>query len=268
MGTALLDGFLRKPSAPRGAALQLAACVRSQQSVNRLRSHLGEKSSQVDIGHGNEAVAMAERAQMIILGCRPQDLSGLLSTPKLPQTFAGKTIVSMLAGVATKSVREQIATHGGPGDAAVVLVQPSIGAKFGSSVSVVAAPEGEEESGDLTEEVFSNVGSVVRVAENMLTKGIAVNAVGHALAIQAVDAMTDACVAEGVPREDAVKLAQAYLRSGASCMENGMTAESLKAAVSTPSGVTLNAVVDLEKNGVRAGIGETMRSAVRYAGSM
>lgn len=268
MGTALLDGFLKRPSASRGAALQLAASVRSQQSVNRLRDHLGEKSGQVEIGHGNAAVDMAERAQMIILGCRPQDLGGLLQTPKLPQTFAGKTIVSLLAGVTSQSVREQIASHGGPRDSSVVLVQPSIGAKFGSSVSVVAAPEDQKDSADLSEEVFSHVGSVVRVAENMLTKGIAVNAVGHALAIQAVDAMTDACVAEGVPREDAKSLAQAYLRSGASCMENGMTPESLKAAVSTPSGVTLNAAVDLEKNGVRAGIGETMRSAVRYAGSM
>lgn len=268
MGTALLDGFLQKPTGPHGAALQLAACVRSQQSVNRLRTHLGDRANLVDIGHGNDAVKMAERAQMIILGCRPQDLTGLLKTPKLPQAFAGKTIISMLAGVAGKHVREQIANHGGPEVAAVVLVQPSIGAKFNASVSVMASPENDTSSADIAEEVFSQVGTVVRVAENMLNKGTAINAVGHAIALQAVDAMTDACVAEGVSRDDAVKLAQAYLRSGASCMESGMTAEQLKAALSTPSGITLNAVVKLEKEGVRAGVGETMRMAIRYAEDM
>lgn len=192
----------------------------------------------------------------------------MLQTPKLPQTFAGKTIISMLAGVAGKHVRDQIARHGGPEDAAVVLVQPSIGAKFNSSVSVMAASEDKADHADLAEEVFSQVGSVVRIAENMLNKGTAINAVGHALALQAVDAMTDACVAEGVSRDDAVKLAQAYVRSGASCMENGMSAEQLKAALSTPSGITLNAVVKLEREGVRAGVGETMRTAIKYADNM
>lgn len=268
MGTALLNGFLRRPSGPKGVALQLAACVRSKQAVDRLRTHLGETADHVDIGHGNDIVRMAEHAQMIVLGCRPQDLGSMLKTPKLPQTFTGKTIVSMLAGIPSKQVREEIATHGGPKNASVVLIQPSIGAKFNASVSVLAAPESNDDSTALTDQVFSQVGTVVQVPENMLTKGIAVNAVGHALAIQAVDAMTDACVAEGVPRDDAIRLAQAYLRSGASCMENGMTPESLKSAVSTPSGVTLNAVVNLEKAGVRTGIGETMRNAIQYAESM
>ena len=205
---------------------------------------------------------------MIILGCQPQDLGELLRAPKLPQTFAGKTIISMLAGMAGKHVREQIADHGGPNDAAVVLVQPSIGAKFNASVLVMAAPESNKAEVDLAEEVFSQVGSVVRVAEDMLNKGTTINAVGHALALQAVDAMADACVAEGVSRDGAVKLARAYLRSGASCMESGISAEELKAALSTPGGITLNAVVKLEKKGVRAGVGETMRTAIRYADNM
>lgn len=211
---------------------------------------------------------MAERAQMIVLGVRPQDLGDLLKTPQLPQTFAGKTIVSVLAGVAAKHVREQIASAGGPEEPALVLAQPSIGAKFNASVTVMAAPESNSDDADTAEEIFSHVGSVVRVAESMLNKGTAINAVGHALALQAVDAMTDACVAEGVPRDDAVRLARAYIRSGASCMENGMTAEQLKAALSTPGGITLNAVVKLEKEGVRAGVGETMRMAIGYAENM
>lgn len=211
---------------------------------------------------------MAKHAQMIILGCRPKDLPSILQTPDLPQQFAGKSIVSLLAGVPSKVVREQIACNHGPKDASVVLVQPSIGAKFAASVSVLAAPESADDSASLAEEVFAQVGSVVRVPEDLLTKGIAVNAVGHALAIQAVDAMTDACVAEGVPRDNAIQLAQAYLKSGASCMESGMSPEELKAAVSTPSGVTLNAVVNLEKEGVRRGVGQVMRDAIRYADNM
>lgn len=268
MGTALLDGLLRKPNLGRGAVIQLAASVRSQQSVNRLRTHLADQAEHVDLAHGDDTVRIAERAHMIILGCRPHDLGGLLATPKLPQTFAGKTIVSMLAGISNQNVREQIAKHGGPHEAAVVTVMPSIGAKFNASVSVMAAPEDSKQHVQMAEEVFSQAGSVVRVPENMLNKGTAINAMGHALALQAVDAMTDACVAEGVPRDDAVRLCQAYLRSGASCLESGMTVESLKAALSTPSGVTLNTVANLEKEGVRAGVGEAMRTAVRYAESM
>lgn len=222
----------------------------------------------MELGHGDDAVRMADRAQMIVLGCRPQDLGAMLTTPKLPQTFAGKTVISMLAGVTAKHVREQIARHGGPEDAAVVLVQPSIGAKFNASVSLLAAPEEHHDHADRAEAVFSAVGAVVRVPENLLNAGTAINAVGHAVALQAVDAMTDACVAAGVPRADALRLARAYVRSAAGCLESGMGVEELKAALSTPGGITLNAVVRLEKEGVRAGVGETMGMAVRYAEGM
>ena len=266
MGTALLDGFLRKPNLPRGAALQLAACVRSKGSVERLQQHLGDRADRVELGHGDDAVRLTERAHMILLGCRPQDLGSMLSTANLPQTFAGKTIVSMLAGLSCQQISGEITSKGGPDDATVVRVMPSIGAMYNSYVSLIAGPNSDAQ--EVAEEIFAQVGTTLPVSEDLLNKGTAVGAVGHALALHAVDAMTDASVAEGVPRDIAASLAQQYLRSASSCMENGLTPEQLKAALSTPKGITLNAAVQLEKGGARIAIIDATRGAIQYAESM
>lgn len=46
-----------------------------------------------------------------------------------------------------------------------------------------------------------------------------------------------------------------------------MTPETVKAAMSTPAGITLNALVHLDAN-VRPGIAGTVREAVRYTRGM
>lgn len=47
-----------------------------------------------------------------------------------------------------------------------------------------------------------------------------------------------------------------------------MSPESVKAAMSTPAGITLNSVVHLDAAHVRAGIAGTVRNAVKYTKGM
>lgn len=72
----------------------------------------------------------------------------------------------------------------------------------------------------------------------------------------------------GMPREAALELTAQCLRSCSSLMVLGdMTPESVKAAMSTPAGITLNSVVHLDAN-VRPGIAGAVRNAVQYTKSM
>ena len=47
-----------------------------------------------------------------------------------------------------------------------------------------------------------------------------------------------------------------------------MTIEQLKAALSTPRGITLNSVLKLEQGGARTGISNAAQFAMKYADAM
>jgi pyrroline-5-carboxylate reductase len=80
--------------------------------------------------------------------------------------------------------------------------------------------------------------------------------------------MTDASIADGIPRQSALSLASKFLRSASGLMADGMSPEEVKAALSTPKGITLNSVVQLEKSRVRGAIADSSRMAIAYADAM
>ena len=91
----------------------------------------------------------------------------------------------------------------------------------------------------------------------------------NALVMVAVDASVDASVAEGMPRATAMRQAAASLRSAAGLLvAGGMSPESSKEAMSVPKGITVNAVLELERGRVRAAMSEAVRGAIRYTRGM
>ena len=272
IGTAVLEGFVshavRQPE-----SMALSACVTSSDSLIRLRDALGERCKHVTLGFGREPTQdMAEQADLIVLGCRPQDLVTLANTLGPRPTYAVKTVVSRLAGVSCQRIRQQLAAGGVRKDMSFVRVIPTIGARTGNSVSLLSYPETVSQSNiELVRRAFGKIGTVLTVPEELMSKATAAGAVCHALAVLAVNKITDASVAEGIPRSTAMALATQSLSSAAGFMaaeEGGITAEQLEAALSTPKGITLNSVVNLEKEGAGAAIGEATRAAIRYAESI
>ncbi|KAK5170256.1 uncharacterized protein LTR77_004842 [Saxophila tyrrhenica] len=269
MGTSLLQGFLRKRTTPVSLSLQLAACTRTQQSFDRLRATLGNDSKAIDLGFGNHAKDMAESADVIVLGCRKEDLSAALNTVQPGRSYANKTIVSLMAGFSSAELQQALTESGAPAETAIVRVIPSFAARTCTSVSLLASPAAVSQRRiDIVTQIFEQVGSVLQVDEDLLTKGVAIGSACHALAVTAVDSMTDAGVCEGIPRSTAAALAAQFLRSAAGLMADGMSPEELKSALSTPKGITLNAVAELDRGGTRRAVIDAGRGAVKYAESM
>ncbi|KAK3058513.1 hypothetical protein LTR09_000077 [Extremus antarcticus] len=269
MGTSLLEGFLRKQTSSRPLSLRLAGCTRSQPSIDRVRQRLGDQADRVELGYGDASGEMAEKSEIVILGCPKEDLTAALKTTKPGPRFADKTIVSLMAGLSADQLQKELTSSGAPQNTAIVIVIPSFAARTGGSVSLLASPSTvSQERIDIVTQLFEQVGSVLHVDEGLLMKGVAIGAACHALAVTAVDSIADAGVCEGVPRPLAGAFAAQFLRSAAGAMVDGMSPEQLKAALSTPKGITLNAVVDLDKAGARGAVIGAARGAVRYAESM
>ena len=286
MGTAILQGLLRRQEL---SDWHYTACVRSATSSQRLQRGIEGHADRVSVGC-NEAVPSAvENADVVLLGCAPGDLEAMLQAAGLASGLQGKLVVSLLAGVSTSHLQEALRRHAtedcrsaisSPEGASapsvpqptfrVARVIPSIGAKIGDSVTLLAeSAELRQSDAQRVRGIFSHIGSVIGVPESLMDAATAVGAVCHALVIQAADALTDASVAEGIPRANAVSLAAQTLRSASNLLcSDDASPEQLKTAMSTPQGITINSILQLQQDAVPHGIAAATRKAIQYAKGM
>lgn len=271
MGTAILSGLLSDSRGGR-PKYRYSACVRSVASLERLKRDLSDDLDQVEVGSGADfATQTARGADVIVLGFAPGDLRKIFATPGLIDELEGKTVVSLLAGVSYAQLTSAVVDNGGVKDSCnLVRTLPSLGAKVGKSVTLVAVPEdgfSREDSIAQVESLFERVGSVVRVPEPIMAEATALGAACHALSIVAIDTMADASAADGLPRDTALMILQHCFKSASSLMLSGMTPEQMKNAMAIPKGITINSILDLETE-ARPAMAKSLRQAVDYTKNM
>lgn len=274
MGTSILKGLLKDSSRNEDELkLSYSARVRSEASLQRLRKALGEGANTVDCQIANFTKA-ASRADIIMLGVPPGELDNIAQTPGLAKAVQGKLIVSLLAGVTCGQVAAAFARHAESSkqkdfESTVARVIPTIAAQVKDSVTLVAESTAlRPEHQRLCTKVFQRIGTVQPIPENLMNEATATGAVCHAIAICAVDAAVDASVAKGLPRAAALSLAAHSLRSAAGLLGGEMTPEELKAAMSVPSGITINSVLNLDRANVRYAVANAVGEAIEYTRSM
>ena len=115
----------------------------------------------------------------------------------------------------------------------------------------------------LCEWLFQQIGTINYIPESLMNEASATHATCNALTILAVDA-----VAEGLPRSKAMQLVAQSLRSAAAMIEDGVTPESMEESMSIPKGITINALLDMEKGHVKPAVSDATRNAIRYSRTM
>lgn len=124
MGTALIEGLLRDANSPRDDEITFTACVRSQASVDRLRQKFAQSPSMVQVVQGELAKAAA-RADVVMLGCQPQELADLIRNhdhagkngDRLVDALKHKLVISLLAGVSGQQLLDALLDASAPATA-------------------------------------------------------------------------------------------------------------------------------------------------------
>lgn len=274
MGTSILKGLLRDtPEAEDGLKLSYTACVRSDASLNRLRDALGDRADDVNCQISGFTEA-ATNADIVVLGVPPGELENIAKTPGLPEAVQGKLVVSLLAGVSCALVATAFSklSEGGKQEdleSNIARVIPTIAAQAKDSVTLIAESTAlRQEQQQLCTTLFERIGTAQHIPEALMNEATATGAVCHAIAICAVDAAVDASVAKGLPRAAALSLAANSLRSAAGLLGGEMTPEELKAAMSVPSGITINSVLKLDRANMRFAVADAVGEAIDYTRSM
>jgi pyrroline-5-carboxylate reductase len=145
----------------------------------------------------------------------------------------------------------------------VVRAMPNTPALIGKGAAAIA-PGSAASADDLAwaESILGAVGTVVRVKEPLLDAVTGLSGSGPAYVFLVAEALIDAGVLAGLPREVSVTLAtQTLLGAAALLVETGDTPEALRAAVTSPGGTTAAGLHALEHAGVRAAFLDAVAAA-------
>ncbi len=167
-------------------------------------------------------------------------------------------VLSIAAGI-TIAAMETALTDG----ATVIRAMPNTPALVGAGAAALCggthATDGDI---DWASGILSSVGKVAVVSESQLDAVTGLSGSGPAYLFLVAEAMTDAGVGMGLPRDVAASLAtQTIYGAGKMLVETGEEPVSLRAGVTTPAGTTAAGLAALEQNGTRAAFADAVRAA-------
>jgi pyrroline-5-carboxylate reductase len=121
--------------------------------------------------------------------------------------------------------------------------------------AISAGPHAGEEHVAIAEQLFQPLGATVRVPESQQDAVTALSGSGPAYFYLMVEAMIDAGVLLGLPRQTAQELVvQTAIGSATMLRDSGEHPVKLREAVTSPAGTTAAAVRELENHGVRVAL--------------
>jgi pyrroline-5-carboxylate reductase len=245
MGETLLSGLLRSG----WTAEQIVATDRRVERQVELVARYG-----ITMLENEQAVAEADT---VILVVKPQDMADLLDEIRdslKPDTL----VISLAAGVDTASIEARL-----PDGVAVVRVMPNTPAQVDEGMAAISAgSHSGAEHLDRVTEILSATGKVVTVPERYQDAVTAISGSGPAYLFFVVEAMIEAGVHLGLPRDIATQLVvQTMLGSAKLLRETGEHPTVLRERVTSPGGTTAAAVRQLEDHKVRAAFIGAMEAA-------
>ncbi len=251
MAGILLRAFLQAGLFSPG---QVMATVAHAGRAEALQGRLG-----VPCGTSNREAARG--ADILILGVKPTQVTGVVQEIR-PELTGGKLIISIAASVTLAAI-EAAAGEG----IAVVRAMPNTPATLGAGITaLVRGRYATTEQVALASRLFQAVGRVVEVDERHMDAVTGLSGSGPAFLYIILEALAEAGVNVGLPREIATVLAaQTAYGAARMVLETGAHPALLKDEVTTPAGCTVDGILELEEGGLRVTLIKAVKRATERA---
>jgi len=245
MGETLLGGLIRAGYAP---ADLIVTDRRSERGVE-----VGAKYGVTAM----ESAQAAAQAKTVVLVVKPQDMAGVLE--EISGALKADTlVVSLAAGITTAFIEKHL-----PAGTAVVRVMPNTPALVDEGMAAInAGSKCSEENLETVEKLLRSVGHVVRVPEKYQDAVTAISGSGPAYIFYVVEAMIEAGVMLGLPRDMSTELVLQTVYGAATMLrETGEHPTVLREQVTSPGGTTVAALRQFDDFKVRAAFLSAMEAA-------
>ncbi len=247
MAEALIKGILAAGAAKAG---QMSVTDLSTDRLENLKKTYGiivQKSNK-------DAVSGAD---VVLLCVKPQVIDKVLEEIA-PTADSGKLVISIAAGITLARIEKALTA-----DPRVVRVMPNTPALVLAGAAAVAAGKTATAADvEIARQIFGAVGRAVVVEEKLMDAVTGLSGSGPAYVFMIIDALSDAGVKAGLPRQLALELAaQTVYGAAKMVLETKEHPGKLRDMVTSPGGTTIEGLHALEKGKLRA----TLMNAVEAA---
>ncbi|MBR1722844.1 MAG: pyrroline-5-carboxylate reductase [Treponema sp.] len=242
-----------------GGAIMRAVCKKfdvSQIKVTDKNTEMGKKFASENgctfVATNKEAL----KAKYIFLAVKPQFLGDVFSEIK-DEIPADSVLISMAAGVKIEKLNSFAPK------ARFVRMMPNVCAQIGEAMTALTKSDSvTEDEFNAVKEILSSAVKVEVVPEKLMDCVTAVSGSGPAFVFMFIEALADAAVRCGMPRNQAYTYAaQTVYGSAGMLLKSGTHPAVLKDMVCSPAGTTIEGVAALEKNNFRNAVIEAVTAA-------
>jgi len=251
MGGILLQAFLKQNLF---APDQIHATVGHAERAVALSTQWG-----VDVSTNN--LEAAKQSDLILLGVKPFQVPALMEEIR-PALDKNKTLISFAASVKTRAIEEASGL-----EIAVIRAMPNTPSALGAGAAGLCRGRFVSPAQmEMAQRIFETVGRTVVVDEKHMDAVTGLSASGPAYIYIIIEALAEAGVKVGLPREIATQLAaQTTFGAAKMVLETGYHPALLKDAVTTPAGCTIDGILELEEGGLRVTLIKAVMRATERA---
>jgi len=212
-----------------------------------LRTALADDFGVATFDNGGDA---AQGVDAIVLAVKPQVMKTVCASLRDIVQAQKPLVVSIAAGIRIDQIDAWLGA-----DVAVVRAMPNTPALIGAGAAgLVANAHTDARQREMAQRILDAAGLAVWIADETLMDTVtALSGSGPAYFFLLVEALEDAAVAQGMPRDAARALVtQTCLGAGRMLREEGEAPGELRRRVTSPNGTTQAAVESFEADGLRA----------------
>ncbi len=185
-----------------------------------------------------------KNSQVIIIAVTPQQLNGLLNEIKEYVTNE-HTIISVVSGASIKQIKNKLSVQ-----ATVIRAMPNTAIAISESMTCIATEEKNTDAINLAKTIFDSVGKTIEIREELMGAATSLCACGIAFFLRAIRAASQGGIEIGFHAEESLFMA-AQTAKGAAAMllKEGKHPEREIDKVTTPQGITISGLNEMEHNG-------------------
>lgn len=204
-------------------------------------------------------VSLARRADVVFLCVKPFQMERVVREIA-PELTPQKLVVTAAASISSGQVEGWI----GRADIPVVRAMPNTPFRVGEGMTVLAAGSHATSTHlELARSLFASHGKTAVVEERLMDAVTGISGCGPAYMYVVIEALSDAGVKLGLPRETArLLVAQTMLGAAKLVLSTDAHPAALKDEVTTPAGCTIDGLMELEDGKLRHTL---LRAAVAAA---
>ena len=246
MGGSIASGLTK------GSMIDDLDIIVSNPSMDKLKKLRNEYLG-LSITQDNAEAAMG--ADIVILAVKPWLVEPVMRELKLKSK---QILISVAAGISFEELAHYVVAPEMP----MFRLIPNTAISELESMTLVAARNTNDEQDKFVLQLFSEMGTVMLIPEDKITAATALASCGIAYVLKYVQAAMQAGIEMGIRPKDAMTMVAQSLKGAAALILNNDTHPSVEIdKVTTPGGITIKGINELEHNGFTSAIIQAMKAS-------